>query len=305
MRSSEFAELKAFATIAEQGSFVRAAAILAISPSTLSQTLRRLEERLAIRLINRTTRSLSLTEAGQKMMQHLQPALSGLELAVSDAQNCGQSPAGLLRLNVAKVAALSILSPLLAGFLRSYPLIKVEIVTEDGLSDIVATQCDAGIRLGENLHQNMTAICLSQTFKLKVVASPDYLKQHGWPKQPQDLQHHQCLNYKRPSDGSVYRWEFIRNGKIFDVAVEGQLLVDEPAILTRVVRDGAGIACLLDEEVDSWIASGELVQLLTDWTPVFPGFYLYYSGGAPLSAPLRAFVDYLKLHRQRSGSEER
>jgi DNA-binding transcriptional LysR family regulator len=293
MRGREYAELRAFAAVIEHGSFAKASAHLGISASTLSQTIRRLEERLGVRLLNRTTRSVAPSEAGLRMIYRLAPAIEELENAVLDAKQTTKHPAGVVRLNVSRVAAITYLAPILGGFLETYPDVRVDIVTDDRLIDIVAEHFDAGIRLGEKLHQDMIATKLSGDLLMKVVASPVYLERAGRPERPQDLLHHRCLTYRRPSDGSVYRWEFERGDEKLEVSVDGPLVVDEPAMLTRVALDGAGIAYQFAHQVDSDIEQGRLVQLLSEWTPAFPGFYVYYPSRRHMAASLRAFLDFI------------
>ncbi len=280
--------------VVEQGSFTRAAAHLGVTTSTLSATIRRLEERIGVRLLHRTTRSVAPSEAGKRMMQRLAPALAGLQEAVIDAQTI-DNPAGRLRLNVSRVAAIYYLSPLLGGFIQRYPNIELDIVTDDCLIDIVSAGFDAGIRLGEKLHQDMIAVRLSGDLEMKVVASPHYLAQAPRPRKPQDLLQHPCLTYRRPSDGSVYRWEFQRDNESCEIAVKGPIVVDEPEMLTPIALAGVGIAYQFAHQVDGWLASGQLVQLLPEWTPAFPGFYVYYPSRKQMASPLRAFVDYLRI----------
>lgn len=293
MRGSEYAELRAFAAVVEHGSFSKAAAHLGITSSTLSLTIRKLEERLGVRLLYRTTRSVAVSEAGLRMMQRLGPALEELEGAVTDAVQEADRPSGLLRLNVARVAAIHYLAPILGGFLSAFPDITVDVVTDDRLIDIVAERFDAGIRLGEKLHRDMVAVRLSGDLEMKVVASPAYLAKAGYPRKPQDLVRHRCLTYRRPSDNSVYRWEFQRQSEQLEVNVKGALIVDEPAMLTQIALDGAGIAYQFAHQVDPFLENGQLIQLLKDWTPAFPGFYVYYTSRRQMIPPLRAFLDFL------------
>lgn len=293
MRGSEYAELKAFVAIAEHGSFRRAAAHLGMSPSALSQTLRTLEERLGTRLLNRTTRSLALTEAGTRLLGTLRPALADLEAAVAEASSRDGEVAGRLRINSTRDAAIHYLAPLMATFLQAYPGIQLEVVTDDRLVDIVGLGFDAGVRLGERLEQDMIAIRLSGELEMKVVAAPRYLERHGTPQSPQDLHAHQCLTYRRPTDGSLYRWEFERDGTTLEVAVNGPLVVSDPEILTRVAQDGAGIAYVFAHHAQRLLDEGALVQVLADWTPAFAGFYLYYPSRRLMAPPLRALVDFL------------
>ncbi|PLL91040.1 LysR family transcriptional regulator, partial [Klebsiella michiganensis] len=244
------------------------------------------------RLLHRTTRSVAPSEAGKRMMQRLAPALAALQDAVTDAQTAS-APASRLRLNVSRIAAIHYLAPLLGGFMQRYPKIELDIVTNDALVDIVSAGFDAGIRLGEKLHQDMVAVRLSGDLEMKVVASPRYLAQAPQLHKPQDLLQHPCLTYRRPSDASVYRWEFQRDGESCEIAVKGPIIVDEPAMLTPLALAGAGVAYQFAHQVDPWLATGQLVQRLKEWTPAFPGFYVYYPSRKQMASPLRAFIDYL------------
>ncbi|WP_455926456.1 LysR family transcriptional regulator [Pseudomonas putida] len=290
MRSSEYAELKAFVAIVEHGSFRRAAAHLGVSPSALSQTFKVLEERLGSRLLNRTTRSIALTDTGARLLGKVAPAFATLEEAVVQASATPGTVAGRLRLNVTRDAAIHHLAPRIAPFLQGHPGIELDVVVEDRLVDIVGQGFDAGIRLGERLEQDMVAVRVSGPLSMVVVAAPRYLERHGTPQSPHDLHAHQCLAYRRPTDGSVYRWEFENEGSTLEVAVNGPLLVSDPELLTRVAVDGLGIAYVFAHQVQRQIAEGTLVQLLSDWTPPFPGFYLYYPSRRLMTAPLQALV---------------
>jgi DNA-binding transcriptional LysR family regulator len=293
VRGSEYAELKAFVTISEQGSFRRAAAHLGVSASALSQTLKLLEERLGARLLNRTTRSLALTETGAALLEKVAPALQELDAAVGQVSSSTGAVAGRSRINSTRDAAVHHLAPLIAPFLEAYPGIELEVVTDDRLVDIVGKGFDAGIRLGERLEQDMIALKVSGPLEMKVVAAPSYLQRFGTPLLPEDLHSHQCLAYRRPTDGSVYRWEFEKEGKTLEVAVKGPLLVSDPELLTRVALDGAGIAYVFAHQVQKHVCDGSLVQLLSDWTPAFAGFYLYYPSRRLMTAPLQALVDFI------------
>lgn len=294
MRGSEFAELRAFATIVEQGSFARAAVHLGMSASALSQTLRNLESRLGLRLLNRTTRSVAPTDAGAQMLARLLPAIAEIDAAVALAVNQRQQPTGRLRLNVTRIAAMHYLAPLIAPFHRQYPDILLDLNVEDRLVDIVAGGFDAGVRLHEKLEKDMVAIKLGGDLRMRVVASPAYLARHGQPQAPRELRQHLCLNFRWPTNGNVYRWEFERDGEALDIAVEGPVIVDEPEILVRAALDGVGIAYLFEHQVVAALTDGRLVPLLDAWTPPFPGFYLYYPANRQMPRPLRAFIDFAR-----------
>ncbi len=296
MRGSDYAELQAFAAIVKHGSFVRAAAYLGVTPSALSQIIRNLEQRLGVRLLNRTTRSVAPSEAGARLLQRLLPALADLNAAQAEATQMGALPAGTLRINTSRVAAIHYLAPLLGPFMQAYPAIRLEIITDERLTDIVAAGFDAGIRIGEKLEQDMIAQRLSGDLSMQVVAAPAYLARHGTPRHPRDLHQHRCLSYLRPSNGSPYRWEFARAGQKLEVSVDSPLLVNEPEMLAEIVLSGAGISYLFSHQVAPYLATGQLVALLEDWTPPFPGFYLYYPSRHHLSPVLRVFADFVREH---------
>lgn len=297
MRGSDHAELRAFAAIAAHGSFTRAAAQLGVSPSALSQMIRRLEERLGIRLLNRTTRSVAPSEAGMRFLARLLPALADLDAAVEDVRNLRDVPSGPLRLNANRIAALHHLAPVIGPFLRAWPDIRLDIVVEDRLVDIVAGGFDAGIRLGEKVERDMVAVPLGGAVEMMVVAAPAYLERHGAPATPHELTRHACVNMRWPTDLSLYRWEFERDGAALEVAVDGPLAVTNPEAALPAVLDGLCIAYLFDHQVRPLIAAGRLVRLLEAWTPAFPGFYLYYPSRRQMSPALRAFIDFLTRRR--------
>jgi len=294
MRGSDYAELRAFATIAEHGSFARAASQLGVSPSALSQTIRGLEERLGVRLLNRTTRSVAPSEAGARLLARLIPALADLDAAVADVRALRDAPAGTLRINTTRLAAIHYLAPLIAPFQRAYPDIVLDVLVEDRLVDIVAERFDAGIRLGEMVEKDMVAVKISGDLEMMVVAAPSYLERYGVPETPRDLRHHRCINFRWPTDGSLYRWEFERGEEKLEAAVEGPLIVNEPELAIRAALDGVGLAYLFDYQTRAFVAAGKLVRLLQEWSPPFPGFYLYYPSRRQMPPALRAFIDFLQ-----------
>ena len=223
MRGSDYAELRAFAAVAEHGNFARAAARLGMSASALSQTIRTLEERMGIRLLNRTTRSVAPSEAGQRLLARLLPALADLDRAVADVAALRDTPAGLLRINAPRVAIVHRLAPLIAPFHAAYPDIVMDVVVDDKLTDIVAGRFDAGIRLGEMVEKDMVSVKLGSEMRLVVIASPDYIARHGVPETPRDLRDHSCVVSRWPTDGSLYHWEFERGDEKLEVAVSGPL----------------------------------------------------------------------------------
>jgi DNA-binding transcriptional LysR family regulator len=297
MRGSDYAELRAFAAVAEHGNFARAAARLGISASALSQTIRTLEERMGIRLLNRTTRSVAPSEAGQRLLARLLPALADLDQAVADVAALRDKPAGLLRINAPRVAIVHRLAPLIAPFHAAYPDIVMDIIVDDKLSDIVADRFDAGIRLGEMVEKDMVSVKLGGEMRLVVVASPSYIARHGLPDTPRDLRDHSCVVSRWPTDGSLYHWEFERGDEKLEVAVSGPLSTTDNDLMLRAVLDGIGIGYLFDYHVAEHITAGRLVSMLDDWTPPFSGFHLYYPSRRQMPPPLRAFVDFIGRQR--------
>jgi DNA-binding transcriptional LysR family regulator len=293
MRGSDHAELRAFAAIVEHGSFARAAGHLGVSASALSQTIRNMEERLGVRLLHRTTRSVRPSEAGEAFLTRLLPALTALDAAVAELVAAKDVPSGTLRINTLRLAAIHCLAPLAGRFLQAFPNVVMDIVVDERLVDIVADGFDAGVRLGEKLEMDMIAVRLSGDLEMMVVATPDYLQRFGTPSTPRDLLQHRCLNYRWPTDGSLYRWEFERGGEQLQIAVNGPLMVNEPGMMPRIVADGTGIAYLFAHDIKDMVASGQLVQLLPEWTPTFPGFYLYYPSRRQMAPALRAFLDFI------------
>lgn len=293
MRGTDFANLNAFAAVVERGSFVRAASHLGITPSALSQTIRQLEERLGVRLLNRTTRSVAPTEAGQRLYDRLRPTVDELEAAVAEAVATRGKAAGLLRINAPRSAAIGLIAPRLGRFHRSNPDVVLDITADDTLTDIVAGRYDAGIRLGERLEKDMVAVRLTGEMEMMAVASPDYLTKHGAPETPDDLHEHACVNWRWPSDGSLYRWEFEEDGREFEVSVDGPLIANDVEVVLQAALQGVGIAYTSHEWIEGWVQQGKLVRVLERFSPSFPGMYLYYPSRRQQPPALRAFIDCL------------
>lgn len=293
MRGSDFAELRAFATVAHQRSFARAARQLGLSPSALSLTIRKLEERLGVRLLNRTTRSVAPSAAGERLLARLGPALAEIAEAVADAAGEAGEVTGRLRINAPRLAATHHLGPLAGPFLLAHPRVALEIVVEDRFVDIVAGGFDAGVRLGESVQRDMVAVRLGGPLEMMAVASPAYLVAMGAPATPRDLRRHRCINQPWPSDGAPYRWEFERGAERLDVAVEGPLQVNDAEVALHAARAGLGIAYLFEHVARDPLARGEVVRVLAEWSPPFAGFHLYYPGRRGVAPPLRAFLDFL------------
>lgn len=294
MRGSDYAELRAFVAVADHGSFARAAAQLGLSPSALSQTIKNLEERMGVRLLNRTTRSVAPSQEGERFLANLRPALADLGAAVEDIGQLRGVPSGVLRINATRIAAVQYLAPRIGSFLEAYPDITLDVVAEDRLVDIVAEQFDAGVRLGEMVEKDMIAVKLTGDVEMMVVGSPEYIERCGTPASPRDLRQHSCINFRWPTDLSLYRWEFERGNEKLEAAVTGPLIVNDPDIALPAVLAGAGLAYLFEHQVRALVESGQLIRVLKQWSPPFPGFYLYYPGRRQLSPLLRAFIDFFR-----------
>lgn len=295
MRGSEFAELKAFAAVADRSSFARAAEHLGLSPSALSQTIRQLEARLGVRLLNRTTRSVSTTEAGARLHQRIAPLFADLDDAVAEAGAVAGQPVGTLRINTLGMAARQFIAPRLGRFHRAHPGVVLDIVVDDALSDIVEGRFDAGIRAGGRIEKDMIAVRLTPDVRMKIVAAPDYLARHGAPTTPADLAHHACINWRLQQDGRVYRWELHKRGKRLEVATEGPLVTNDASLGVAAALQGLGLLYAFDHaQVDEALAAGRLVPVMADWTVTKPGLFLYYASRRHPSAALMAFVNCLR-----------
>jgi DNA-binding transcriptional LysR family regulator len=293
MRGSDYVELRAFAAVIRHGSFTRAAAHLGVSPSALSQTIRALEDRLGQRLLNRTTRSVAPSVAGQALADRLLRVLDDLDGVIDTAFAAAGEVSGPLRLNVASVAV-PMLAAMMPGFLARHPRVTMQVDASDMLVDIVAQGFDAGIRLAERLEGDMIAVAFGGPLRMAVVASPAYLAGCDAPQHPRDLERHECLVSLSPSTGTPYRWELDRDGVELRVPVTGRLVGSDLRLRMAACLAGVGIGYFFETEVSEPIAAGRLVRLLQDWTPPFPGCYLYYPSRRNQSPPLQAFVDYLK-----------
>ncbi|MFT3732372.1 MAG: LysR substrate-binding domain-containing protein [Hyphomicrobium sp.] len=296
MRGSEFAELRAFVTIAEQGNFARAAAHLRISPSTLSQTIRELEKRLGLRLLNRTTRSVSLTEAGQRLLVRFKPALDEMQEAVREIQNLRDEPVGTVRLHTPRKAASSLIAPHLGAFAKFHPDIMLDIIVDDATINLVEEGFDIGIRLGELLDDDMVAIKLGDDLRMCAVASPEYVAKYGKPKNPGELQKHRCINWRWAGRHGIYNWEFFKDGHWTSVAVNGPLTVSCSDLAISAAVQGVGIAFWAEQAVLPLIANGQLVPMLEEFSPPFPGWYLTYPRQRYMSSAVRAVIEFLRRH---------
>ena len=289
-------DLAAFARIAELKSFRRAAQALNVSPSAVSHALRNMETRLGVRLLHRTTRSVALTEAGERLLARLRPALDDIDVALSEVKGFRDRPAGRLRINMSRASARMLVAPRLASFMATYPEVRLEIATDDALTDIVAGGFDAGVRLDESLQGDMVAVRLGGPQRMVVAGSPGYFARYGRPAAPADLAGHACFRLRWPS-GALLPWEFERDGRAVRVEVAGPLIVDDVLVQHRAALDGAGLAYVLEDHVAEELASGALETVLDDWCPPFPGFHLYYPSRRQVSPALRAFIDHMRARR--------
>ncbi|MDE1150611.1 MAG: LysR family transcriptional regulator [Azospirillaceae bacterium] len=296
MRGHEFADLRAFAMIAEHGNFSRAAAQLRVTPSALSQTIRDLEERLGVSLFHRTTRSTALTEAGARLLAGFKPAMDQMQAAVEDVSSLRATPAGTVRLHLPRLAAASLVEPVLGRFHAAYPDIILELAINDAVVDIVGAGFDVGITLGELLDQDMVAVKLGPDLHQVAVASPDYIARHGRPQVPADLHGHRCINWRKPGSGKLYNWEFQTDGRWFSVAVEGPLVVSHRDTALQAAAQGVGIAFAYwsDRWMRPLIDQGALVPLLQEFSPPFPGWFLYYPKQRYTPPAVRALADFLR-----------
>jgi DNA-binding transcriptional LysR family regulator len=294
MRGTEFAELSAFVAVAEHTSFTRAAAHLGIATATLSQSIRKFEERLGVRLLNRTTRSVSLTAAGERLLADAQPILDGISQAVEGVNSFRDRPIGTLRLSMPRPAAWSIMAPVVPQFLSTYPEIKLEISADDGHHDIVSGRFDAGIQLGERIAKDMIAVRLLDQFRRRVVAAPAYLATHPRPSNPEDLKGHDCVRLRSDWDGALQPWVFERADGSVEVAVDGTFIVNDLYLALRAVLGGVGIGYLPEPLIAPFLQSSELVPLLGDWCGHFSGIFLYYSSRRQVPGPLRAFIEFMR-----------
>jgi len=293
MRQPGYAEMSAFMAVAACSSFAKAARQLGVSRSTLSGTIRGLEEKLGVRLLNRTTRSVAPTEIGERLLAELRPAIESFEAALESINVFRDTPAGHLRLTVPRPAAKMVIEPVLAKFLTTYPAITLEIVTDSALTDIVRDRFDAGIRPGHLVEQDMIAVRIGEDARPTVVASPDYLARHPAPRTPADLRAHNCVR-QRFASGVVHRWAFEKRAKSLEVTVAGSLITSDGDLAIRAALDGIGIARVPATYVEPHLATKRLVPLLEDWAPRSVGFFLYYPSRRQMPAALQAFIDVIK-----------
>jgi len=276
VRRSDLGDLNVFLAVAEDRSFTRAAARLGQSQSSLSQTVRRLEERLGMRLLTRTTRSVAPTQAGTALIETLKPALSDIEARLAILSELRDEPSGLVRITAELHAAETVLWPAVSRLSRTYPDVQVEISVDASFVDIVAAQFDAGVRMGEQIAKDMIAVRIGPDLRAVVVGAPSYLAEHGVPETPHGLMVHRCINLRLPTSGGLYAWEFRKDGRELNVRVEGPLILNNEHLAISAAIEGHGLAMVMESGIERAVSEGALVSVLDDWSPVFRGYHLYY-----------------------------
>ncbi len=289
-----FNDLAAFAMVAKERSFTKAGAKLGVSQSALSQTIKGLEERLKLRLLTRTTRSVAPTEAGVRLLETIAPRFEEIEAELAALGELRGKPVGTIRITAGEHPAITILQSALRRFLPSHPDIKVEIIVDYGLTDIVAAGYDAGVRLGEQVAKDMISLKIGSDMRMAVVGSPSYFKRYGLPASPQDLATHNCIVTRLPTYGGLFPWGLEKDGKQVKVRGEGQLVFNNLALRIQSALDGLGLAYLPEDQVLPHIRKGKLVRVLEDWCPPFPGYHLYYPSRRHFSPALSVLVDVLR-----------
>lgn len=294
MRQENFNDLAAFTTVAKERSFTRAAAKLGVSQSALSQTIRGLEERIGLRLLTRTTRSVAPTEAGERLLQTVAPRFEEIEAQLAALTELREKPAGTVRITAGEHPAVSILQPALKRFLPDHPDITVEIIVDYGLTDIVSEGYDAGVRMGEQVAKDMIAVPIGPQMRMAVVASPAYFERHPIPDAPQDLTAHRCINMRLPTYGGLFPWGLEKDGREVRVRGEGQLVFNNLGLRLSSALDGLGVAYMPEDQVLPFVADGRLIRVLEDWCPSFPGYHLYYPSRRHSSPALSLLIDTLR-----------
>lgn len=291
-----FNDLAAFVAVAKEQNFTRAAAKLGVSPSALSQTIRNLEKRLGVRLLTRTTRSVASTEAGERLLRTAAPRFEEIEAELSALNELREKPAGTVRITAGEHAAISTLQPVLKRLLPDYPDIRVEVIVDYGLTDIVSEGYDAGIRMGEQVAKDMIAVRIGPDMRMAVVGSPAYFERYPLPETPQDLMEHQCINIRLPTYGGLFPWDLEKDGREVNVRVDGQLVFNNIGMRLSSTLDGLGLAYMPEDQVLPYINEGRLVRVLEDWCPYFPGYHLYYPNRQYKSPAFALLLDALHYH---------
>ncbi|KQV29331.1 LysR family transcriptional regulator [Rhizobium sp. Root1203] len=295
MAQENFNDLVAFVTVAREESFTKAAAKLGVSQSALSQTVRSLEERLGLRLLTRTTRRVSPTVAGERLLKTAGPRFDEIQAELTALTEMREKPAGTIRITAGEHAAVSILAPALEKILPDNPDVTVEIIVDYGLTDIVAERFDAGVRLGEQVAKDMIAVRISPEMRMAVVGSPSYFRQHLSPETPQDLTAHNCINMRLPTHGNIFPWEFEKDGRELRVRVEGQLVFNNLVMRREAALRGLGLTYMPEDQIMAYLDTGDLIRVLEDWCPPFPGYHLYYPNRRHASAAFGLIVEALRV----------
>ena len=295
MDGTEFTQLKAFVAVCDERAFGRAAKRLAISPSALSRTVRSLEARLGIRLLNRTTRSVGLTEAGGVLYGRIKPMMMEMDEAVMAVGAYQHEPKGVVRVNLPSIAAQIAILPRLQAFRIAHPQVRLDLVIDNDMTDVVAQGFDAGVRIGGQISRDMVAVRITHDLRMAVVGAPSYFAERNRPQVPADLKEHVCLTYKWRSTGALYPWRFEGVDGVIDVDVDTVVAVNDTDLLLSAARQGVGLAYLIEDLVGPFVENGQLIRVLEPWCKVFPGFYLYYSERTHMAASVRSFVDFMKV----------
>ena len=294
LSGADYNQLRAFVAVGEVLSFTRAAESLGVSPSALSQTVRGFEERVGVRLFNRTTRSVALTDAGENLFRRARPAVSELGEAVGQVRQYQERPAGVVRIHAFRSAARAYVEPILPTFTRAYPDVVLDLTLDDEVVDVVAGGFDVAIRIGEVIERDMVAAALGKELRQIAVASPDYLALNGCPEHPRDLVRHRCIQWRWPGRVTPYAWEFFENGSWFEVVVRGPLIVNDKEMAIRLALKGVGIGFVVEDTATDHIAAGRLMPLLQRWSAPFPGYFLCYPQQRQMAPALRAFIDAVR-----------
>ncbi|MBB5371309.1 MULTISPECIES: LysR family transcriptional regulator [unclassified Janthinobacterium] len=296
MRGNEFTELKVFSCVANQQGFARAGEILSMSASSVSQTVRELEARVGIRLLNRTTRSVSLTEAGARLLERLTPVLHELDAMLEDLADLRDTPTGKIKLVTPRIAFTDLLEPLLGEFCAAYPEIVLDITVDDSIKDLVKGAFDIGIRLGEYLEDDVIAFPVSPPLRQIVLASPAYIALHGHPEHPRDLHLHRCINWRQHGTQGHYQWEFEKGTQKLAIEVKGPLTITDRSLAVSAALQGVGIMMWAEHRLQYLVDEGKLVPLLSDWCPTFPGFFAYYTKQRQMPLALRTLIDFMRAN---------
>jgi DNA-binding transcriptional LysR family regulator len=295
MKRDELNDLAAFVVVANEMSFTRAASKLGISASALSHAMKALEERLGLQLLARTTRKVSTTEAGSRLLQTLRPAFEDISTALIALSDLRDKPAGTLRITMPRHAAISVVWPMMPDFLAAHPDIRIEMTIDEGLTDIIESRYDAGIRFGEKVAKDMVAVRISHDLRWAVVGSPAYFTDHPVPNTPQDLVEHRCINYRFATSEGLYLWEFEQDGRLFQLRVDGNLIFNDGGLILAAALAGQGLGYLLEDQITAHVAEGRLIRVLPEWCPAASGYYLYHPNRRQTPSALAALVDALRV----------